>query len=64
MLFLRERQCNEPDQRRNDRMLELVKNALEQAAEERRQAAEERQAFLEALNRLTDAIAQDGPSRQ
>ena len=35
-----------------------------QAAEERRQAAEERQAFLEALNRLTDAITQNGSSRQ
>ena len=34
------------------------------AAEERRQAAVERQAFLEALNRLTEAIGQNGRERQ
>lgn len=91
MLFIRER-------RRNEQMMELVRDALNQAAEERRQtdearrqadeerrqaneehwrviaeerrqadaerrqlveqAAEERQAFLEALNRLTDIIGQ------
>ena len=55
-------------------MIELMKNALEQAAEERRQAEEraaeerqqaavERQAFLDALNRLADAIAQNGQNR-
>ena len=77
MLFLRERQRNEQERKRNeqeqqrsDQMLELIKSALEQAAEERqqaaeerRQAAEERQAFLEALNRLTDAIMQNGQGR-
>lgn len=77
MLFLRERQRNEQERQRNeqerqrnDQMLELIKSALEQAAEERRQAAEERrqaaeerQAFLEALNRLSDAITQNGPGR-
>lgn len=71
MLFLRERQRNNEERRRNDQMMELMKNTLEQvaedrrqaderAAEERRQAAVERQAFLEALNRLTDAITQNG----
>lgn len=78
MLFLRERQRNEQERQRNeqeqqrsDEMLELIKSALEQAAEERRQAAEERrqaaverQAFLEALNRLTDAITQNRPGRE
>lgn len=95
MLFLRERQRNNEERRRNDLMMELMKNALEQAAEERRQAAEERrqaaevhrqaaevhreaeeraveerrqaaaerQAFLDALNRLTDAIVQNGQNR-
>lgn len=92
MLFLRERQRNNEERRRNDQMMELMKNALEQfaeerrqaeervveerrqaeeraaeerrqAAEERQQAAAERQAFLDALNRLTDAIAQNGQSR-
>ena len=75
MLFLRERQRNNEERRRNDQMMELMKNTLEQiaeerrladerAAEERRQAAEERQAFLEALNRLTEAIAHDGRGNQ
>lgn len=40
------------------------RQAEERALEERRQAAEERQAFLEALNRLTDAIVQNGQNRQ
>ena len=86
MLFLRERQRNNEERRRNDQMMELMKNALEQAAEDRRQAEEraaddrrqaeeraaddrrqaaaERQAFLEALNRLTEAIAQNGQNGQ
>lgn len=74
MLFLRERQRNNEERRRNDQMMELMKNTLEQvaeerrqaderAADERRQAAAERQAFLEALNRLTDAITQNGRSQ-
>ena len=68
MLFLRERQ-------RNDQMMELMKTALDQITEERRQAEEraaeerriaaaERQAFLEALNRLTEAITQNGRGSQ
>jgi hypothetical protein len=89
MLFLRERH-------RNNRMMDIVKTFLEEAAEqrrqeaelrrqeaelrrqeaearreaddraaeERRQAAAERQAFLEALNRLTEAISQNGRDRQ
>ena len=36
----------------------------ERAVEERRQSAAERQAFLEALNRLTDAIARNGRASQ
>ena len=75
MLFLRERQRNNEERRRNDQMMELMKNALDQiteerrqaeerAAEERRLAAAERQAFLETLNRLTEAIAQNGRNRQ
>ena len=103
MLFLRERQRNQQERQRNeqerergDRMLELLKEAIDQAAEERRQsearaaeerrqaearvaeerrqaearvaeerrqAALERQAFLEALNRLTEAISQNGHDR-
>ena len=92
MLFLRERKRNEEERKRNeserersDQMIEFIKSALEQAAEERRQfaehaaeerrqaeqrsaeerrqAAEERQAFLEALNRLADAITQNGRNR-
>ena len=75
MLFLRERH-------RNNRMMEMMKTFMEdaaeqrsqeaeqrreadaRAAEERRQAAVERQAFLEALNRLTEAIGQNGRERQ
>ena len=92
MLFIRERQRNNEERRRNDQMMELIKNTLEQVAEERRQADErlaeerrqaderlaeerrqaaaerqqatvERQAFLDALSRLTDAIAQNGQHR-
>ena len=61
------------EQRRQE--VEARREAEERAAEERRQAAEERrqaaaqaatqqEAFLEALNRLTEAIAQNGGSRQ
>lgn len=71
MLFLRERQRNDQERQRNDQMMELFKEAIDQvrqaeerAAEERRQAAVERQAFLEALNRLTDAITQNRPGRE
>lgn len=75
MLFLRERQRNEQERKRNDQMMEMMKAFLEEATEqrrqaeeraveERRQAAEERQAFLEALNKLTDAIIQNGQNRQ
>ena len=39
MLFLRERQRDNEERRRNDQMMELMKNALEQVAEERQQAA-------------------------
>ena len=81
MLFLRERKRNEEERQRNenerqrsDRMLELIKETMDQAAEERRQAEEraaeerrqaaiERQAFLDALNRLTEAITQNGRDR-
>lgn len=68
MLFLRERH-------RNNQMMDIMKTALEEAAEERRRAAEERReaaeraaeerrAFLEALNKLTDAISQNERDRQ
>ena len=75
MLFLRERH-------RNNQMMEIMKNALEEAAEERRLAAEERRqteerlaeerrlaaeerrAFLDALNKLTAAIGQNGQGRE
>ncbi len=57
---------------------DAMEKAVEQAAEERRQSAEERQqateerqqaaaervAFLEALNRLTEAINQNGRNRE
>ena len=39
------------------------RQAEERAAEERRQASVERQAFLDALNRLTEAISQNGRDR-
>ena len=59
------------EQRRQE--VEARREAEERATEERRQAAEERRlaeeraaeertAFLEALNRLTDAVAQNGRS--
>ena len=51
MLFLRER-------RRNNEMMDMIRTMMEEAAEERRQAARDRRAFLDTLNRLTDAIAQ------
>ena len=88
MLFLRERKRNEEERQRSenerqrsenerqrsDRMLELIKETMDQAADERRQAEEraaeerrqaaiERQAFLDALNRLTEAINQNGRGR-
>lgn len=77
MLFLRERKRNEEERQRNeeerqrsenerqrsDRMLELIKETMDQAAAERRQAAIERQAFLDALNRLTEAISQNAHDR-
>ena len=62
---------------RNCRMTEIMKNALDEAAEERRPAeerrllagerglaAEERQASLDALNKITDAIGQNGRDSQ
>jgi len=75
MLFLQERRRNDQmmemmkafmeeatEQRRQ--MAEERRQAEERAIEERRQAAAERQAFLEALNRLTDAITQNGRNVQ
>ena len=61
------------EQRRQE--AEQRREAEERVAEERRQAAEERrqaaaqaaaqqEAFLEALNRLTEAIAQNGRGEQ
>ena len=71
MLFLRERKYNEQERQRTDQMLEFFKNAIDQAAEERRQSAEERRqaaaervAFLDALNRLTEAINQNSRNRE
>jgi len=75
MLFLQERRRTNQERQRNDQMMEMMKAFLEEATEqrrqaeeraveERRQAAEERQAFLEALNKLTDAIIQNGQNRQ
>ena len=46
-----------------ERAIEERRQAEERAIEERRQSAAERQAFLEALNRLTDAIIQNGRNR-
>lgn len=75
MLFLRERHRNNQmmdmiktfmeevaEQRQQE--AEARREADARAAEERRQAAAERQAFLEALNRLTEAIGQNGRERQ
>ena len=75
MLFLRERQRNneerqrnDEERRRHDQMMELVKTALEQAAEDRRRAEEraaaQQQAFLEDLDRLTDVIGRNGRDHQ
>lgn len=75
MLFLRERHRNNQMMEFIQTTLEQMAEERRQAAEERRQAeeraAEERrqaaaqaaaqqEAFLEALNRLTEAIAQNG----
>lgn len=75
MLFLRERHRNNQmmemmrtfmeevtEQRRQE--VEERRQAEERAAEERRQAAVEREAFLEALNHLTEAVIQNGRSGQ
>ncbi|MCY4557591.1 MAG: hypothetical protein OXF79_14655 [Chloroflexi bacterium] len=57
-----EQRRQEAEERRQaeERAAEERRQAEERAAEERRQSAEERQAFLEALNRLTEVIAQNG----
>ena len=57
-----EQRRQEVEQRREE--AEARREADARAAEERRQAAAERQAFLEALNRLTEAIGQNGRDRQ
>ena len=57
-----EQRRQEAEQRRQE--AEQCREAEERAAEERRQAAAERQAFLEALNRLTEAIVQNGRGGQ
>ena len=64
-----EQRREEAEQRRQETELrqqeaEARREADAMAAEERRQAAVERQAFLEALNRLTEAIGQNGRDRQ
>ena len=64
-----EQRRQEAEQRRQETELrqqeaEARREADAMAAEERRQAAVERQAFLEALNRLTEAIGQNGRERQ
>ena len=64
-----EQRRQEAEQRRQETELrqqeaEARREADARAAEERRQAAVERQAFLEALNRLTEAIGQNGRDRQ
>ena len=64
-----EQRREEAEQRRQETELrqqeaEARREADAMAAEERRQAAVERQAFLEALNRLTEAIGQNGRERQ
>ena len=75
MLFLRERHRNnqmmEFIQTSMEQMAEERRQAAEErrqaeerAAEERRQAAAQQAAFLEALNRLTEAIAQNGRGSQ
>jgi biopolymer transport protein ExbB/TolQ len=75
MLFLRERHRNnqmmemmktfmEDAAEQRSQEAEQRREADARAAEERQQAAAERQAFLEALNRLTEAIGQNGRDRQ
>ena len=61
-----EQRRQEVEERRQaeERAAEERRQAEERAAEERRLAAAERQAFLETLNRLTEAIAQNGRNRQ
>jgi biopolymer transport protein ExbB/TolQ len=64
-----EQRREEAEQRRQETELrqqeaQARREADARAAEERRQAAVERQAFLEALNRLTEAIGQNGRDRQ
>ena len=55
MLFLRERH-------RNNQIMDILRETLEQVATERKQAAEqaaeERKAFLDAINKLADSIGQ------
>ena len=58
------RQIVEERRQAEERAIEERRQAEERAIEERRQAAAERQAFLEALNRLTDAIVQNGRNPQ
>ena len=57
------RRAAEEHRQSEERAAEERRQSEERAAEERRQAAEERQAFLDALNRLTDAIIQNGRNR-
>ncbi len=57
-----EQRRQEVEERRQE--AEERRQAEQRAAEERRQSAVERQAFLEALNRLTEAIAQNGRGGQ
>ena len=79
MLFLRERHRNNQmmdfiqttlEQMAEERRQSAEERRLadERAAEERRQAAAhataQQEAFLEALNRLTEAIAQNGKGSQ
>ena len=64
-----EQRREEAEQRRQETELrqqeaQARREADARAAEERQQAAAERQAFLEALNRLTEAIGQNGRDRQ
>ena len=62
------RQSAEERRQADERAAEERRQADERAAEERRQAAAQaaaqQEAFLEALNRLTEAIAQNGKGSQ
>ena len=62
------RQATEERRQAEERAAEERRQAEERAAEERRQAAAQaaaqQEAFLEALNRLTEAIAQNGRRSQ